>query len=385
MALTATRLKRDVLSILRKQGYSTRLGTFTLKQDDREAKKDAHRFAKAERLVRHRDFVERNAPLIKEHFINGRKLEVEKIKPRLIEVQTGTKWETIFRWWNLTWWSLPYEQSYGRQMRFVVWDEYHKSPIGLIGLQSPILSWSVRDEHLGIPAEERDFWVNQSLSAQRLGALPPYNYILGGKLVASLMTSEVVRKKFADKYRGKKTLLKNRELPARLLFLTTTGAYGKSPVYSRLKFNEQEVARFIGYTRGTGSFHIPNALYEDLVAFLEQKGYEVGRGFGNGPSRKMRLILQALDLLGFPNGTSHGIERAVYLFPLASNVKDVIQKNARPKWHRRSVDELAEFWKEKWAKPRAEKDSTYRTIDTTRLVENAISDLERCEELAKNI
>ena len=275
MLVTDAALRKDVLKILRKQGYSTSKGGFTLKEKDRESKRDAHKFAKAERIAQQEDFITKNIELIREHFINEREIEIDKIKPRLIEVEAGTKWETIFRWWNLVWWSLPHEQAYGRQMRFVVWDDYHKSPIGLIGLQSPILSWSVRDSFLGITAEGRDFWVNQSMSAQRLGSLPPYNYLRGGKLVASLMTADVVRKKFEAKYAGKKTLIKGRILPAKLLFLTTTGAFGKSSVYSRLKFNEQEVARFIGYTKGMGSFHIPNTIYEDLMSFLKRKGIEV--------------------------------------------------------------------------------------------------------------
>src|SRR5262249_49017766 len=107
-------------------------------------------------------------------------------------------------------------------MGLVVWDRCHNAPVGLIGLQTPTLVWSVRDKKLGIAFDERDYWVNQSMSAQRLGALPPYNYLLGGKLVASLMTADVIRKRFTRKYEGKKTVLQGRQLPARLLFLTTT-------------------------------------------------------------------------------------------------------------------------------------------------------------------
>lgn len=384
MLATATELRKDVLKILRKQGYSTLKGSFTLKETDRESKRDAHRFAKAERIAQQEDFIRKNVDLIRAHFINDREIEIDKIKPRLIEVEAGTKWETIFRWWNLVWWSLPHEQAYGRQMRFIVWDDYHKSPIGLIGLQSPILSWSVRDIFLGITAEKRDYWVNQSLSAQRLGSLPPYNYLRGGKLVASLMTADVMRKKFAKKYEGKKTLIKERVLPAKLLFLTTTGAFGKSSVYSRLKFKEEEVARFIGYTKGMGSFHIPNSLYEDLMNFLKRKKIKVERGFGNGPSRKMRLILQALDLLEIPHGTTHGIERAVYLFPLVSNLKEVIQNGVRPKWYKRSVQEITDFWREKWARAQLDKEP-YLEARKTNLIDETLEDLKECSKLTKSI
>jgi hypothetical protein len=284
--LSKKNLKSKVISVLKKQGYKISSDGFMLKNDARETKRSAHVLARAERVNASENFILKTIPLIQQYMISGKKLDVSKIDPEIIEVKENTKHEAIFRWWNLVWWSLPYEHAYGRQMRLIVWDKYHNAPIGLIGLQSPILSWSVRDDYLKIGIKNRDYWVNQSMSAQRLGALPPYNYILGGKLVASLMTTLPVRKKFEKKYNGKKTVLKNRKLPSRLLFITTTGAYGKSSVYSRLKFNGEFISKFIGYTKGSGSFHIPNSLYEDFIKYLEKRNYDVRRGYGSGPSRK---------------------------------------------------------------------------------------------------
>lgn len=383
--VSATNLKIEVNKILRWQGYKLKQDGFILRHDDRDTKRDAHRFAKAERISKKEDFIISKSSLARQYLVDGKNIEIEKIKPKLIEVKAGTEWEDLFRWWNLVWWSLPYEHAYGRQMRFIIWDQYHNAPIGLIGLQSPILSWSVRDKHLEIPIDNRDYWVNQSLSAQRLGALPPYNYILGGKLVASLMTADVVRKKFQTKYEYKKTILMGRNLPARLLFITTTGAYGKSSVYSRLKFRSEHVAEFIGYTQGSGSFHIPNALYGDLIRYLEKKGYDTRRGCGNGPSRKLRLIDQSLGLLGFENGARHGIQRAVYLFPLVKNLKEVIQKNARPKWIHRNINDVTSFWIERWANPRAERDKSYLEFSAEKFIKQAMRDLKKYKKTCQII
>ena len=181
--ITKNKMRSEITTALRRQGYKVYQNTFVLKNEDRDAKRNVHLVAKSERIVRRKEFILRKCRLIEKYLIDGNKLEIEKIKPKLIEVFPDSEWETLFRWWNIVWWSLPYEHAYGRQMRFIVWDQYHKAPIGLIGLQSPILSWSVRDEHLGIPPATRDYWVNQSLSAQRLGALPPYNYVLDDQLL----------------------------------------------------------------------------------------------------------------------------------------------------------------------------------------------------------
>jgi hypothetical protein len=380
--LTTTGLKREVTQVLRKQGYTVRRnGLFSLKKDELEQRRKLHELAKAERAVSREDFLLDNIELIKTHLIDGSKLEIDKIDPEIIEVQPESNEEKLFRWWNIIWWSLPYERAYGRQMRFVVWDKYHKAPIGLIGLQSPILSWAPRDKYLGIEPDVRDYWVNQSLSAQRIGALPPYNDVLGGKLVSLLMTADVVRDTFQRKYADQKTVIKQRLIPSNLLFITTTGAYGKSSVYNRLKFNNETVAKFIGYTQGTGTFHIPNSLYQDLVKYLEKKGINVKRGYGSGPSRKLRLIDQALQSLGFANGITHGVKRALYLFPLVNNLKEVITDNEEPVWTHRDIREMTDFWRSKWAHPRATKDESYLEFSGDAFIEQTYKDLEKYKQL----
>lgn len=368
-------LKQRVDQALTLQGFNLDKRDFEIKDTERETKREVHALSKLERLSDHKKFILANLELAKSHMVDGNQLDVSKIKPVLRAVETGSTDERLFRWWNLVWWSLPYERAYGRQMRFIVWDEYHNAPMGLIGLQSPILSWSVRDKHLGITSEKRDFWVNQSMSAQRLGALPPYNYILGGKLVASMMTTNTVCDAFNKKYQNKKTVIKDRILPSNLLFITTTGAFGKSSVYDRLKHQGDKVAHFIGMTHGSGTFHIPNSLYEDLVGYLTSLGVDTKRGYGAGPSKKMRLIGQALKTLGIDNGSYHGVKRAVYLFPLVKNLEEVIAGKSKPEWYTRSEHDVAEFWKSRWALPRIERTKAYRDFSKKQFVEDTLKEL----------
>lgn len=375
-------MREEVSKVLFRQGYSVENGLFNFNEVSREEKRDLHQFSRAERIKENIDFIRSFLPQASEYLLDSSDIEVAKIKPKLIEVESGTKYGNLFRWWNLVWWSLPHERSYGRQMRFIVWDQYHDSPIGLIGLQSPILSWNVRDKYLNIDVEQRDYWVNQSLSAQRLGALPPYNKFLGGKLVASLMVSDLIRKSFRRKYSKSKTLLLERTLPANLLFITTTGAYGKSSVYNRLKFQDEKICDFIGYTGGYGSFHIPNTLYESFVNYLREQGYKAGRSFGNGPSVKMKNINQAMKLLGFKNGCEHGMKRAVYLFPFVKNLKSLVKNNGSPKWYKRDADDLTDYWKKRWSYKRVGNDE--KTLFAKKVyLENLSKDLANCEKLAK--
>ena len=354
IATTTAALKNEVTNVLLMQGYRLKDDAFEILNQDKSSVRNIHKVSRAERITEHLNFIEYFTPIAREFMLDSSELEIPKISPRLIAVQPRSDYEKLFRWWNFTWWSLPYERAYGRQMRYIVWDDYHNAPIGLIGLQSPILSWSVRDNYLGITKDMRDFWINQSMNAQRLGALPPYNKFLAGKLVALLLTSDKIRTEFHQKYKDYETLLKKRTIPANLLFVTTTGAYGKSSVYNRLRFNGRSVCDFIGYTNGSGSFHIPNTLYEGFIDYLEENDITAGRSFGNGPSVKMKIIERTMRLLGFKNGVDHGIKRAVYLFPFAQNITGVLHRDEEPLWEKRDVESLTKYWEKRWAVKRTD-------------------------------
>lgn len=376
--LSSLKLKRQINDTLRSQGYEISNGIFSLTRADRETLRQAHALAKKERLARHTTFIRDHKKFTQDYMIDGRNLNIENISPKLVPVTAASHWEKLFRWWNFVWWSMPYESAYGRQMRYIVWDQHHEAVIGLIGLHSPILSWAPRDRYLGITPADRDYWVNQSMSAQRIGAVPPYNIVLGGKLVAMLMTSDTLRKDFRRKYSNKSTLLQKRELPANLLFITTTGAFGKSSLYTRLKFGEEWLASFIGYSKGSGSFHVPDAIYEEMLVALNRNGVSIQRGYGYGPSRKMRLIREGMDALGYQNGVFHGVKRAIYLFRFARNLDKLIAGTAqRPLWHHRQECDLTDYWKTRWILPRiAVREECLRQFSKTQFLDEQLKEID---------
>ena len=346
-------LIQEINTCLQDQGYTLSDGVFALKQTGKDALRQTQAKATSERMTKRIPFIFDHRLLVHARMIDGRDVQTARITPQLIPVTRKTSWDIIFRWWNYTWWSVPYERPYGRQMRYIVWDAYHQAVIGLIGLQSPILAWAPRDQYLGITSKNRVYWVNQSLSAQRIGAVPPYHLILGGKLVAMLMTSDAVCQDFQKKYEQASTILQGQTLPASLLFITTTGAFGKSSLYTRLKFHQDWLAIFLGYTQGSGTFHIPDTVYYQLIELLRNRGVDVSRGFGSGPSKKLRLIRQGMRLLGFPDGGHHGVQRALYLFPMIRNLQAWIAgTDSSPIWCARKEDELTDYWKARWIEPR---------------------------------
>jgi len=348
------RLRKQIIKVLKEQGFKINPHVKPA-GDSKRIYRRVQTKARLEQISNHKGFLQTYIDKVEDYCRDGKDIIPSEIFLELREVKAGSFEEILFRWWNIVWWSIPFQRSYGRQMRFLLWDTTHNAPFGLICLQSPVLKMSVRDNSLGIPKNELDVWVNRSLNAQRVGALPPYNGLLGGKMVALALTCNEVREAYRKKYENSITILKNRKLKPDLLFITTTSAFGKSSLYNRLKYNGEMVAECLGYTQGSGSFHIPEILYEEILKFLMSRGTNVARGYGHGPSRKLRLISLGLHHLGLPSFEYHGIKREFYLFPLVKNLREVIRDGEKPIWIDRPFNKLVDYWKERWAMPRAER------------------------------
>ena len=317
------------------------------KKNSKNFLRKLHEYRRHEQLKNNYGFLTEAKKCVKKYYIN-KKIHPEKIELELKFVDEIDSEEYIlFKWWNIVWWSLPYEKSVGRIIRYMLYDTHHDLPFGLVVLQSPILRCKARDEYLGIGYEDRDYWINQSLYAQRVGALPPYNKILGGKLVAMSLCSKEIRDKYFKKYNGKKTTKKKIEIPARLLFISTLSAFGRSEMYENLNYNGNNLSIFVGYTKGAGTFHIPDDIYRQLLSLL---GEDVDTSAFVSPSRKIKLIAKSLRILGLNNFEYHNIKRGIYLFPHAKNLREIIMERKKPEWYNFDFASLFEYWQNKICK-----------------------------------
>ena len=52
----------------------------------------------------------------------------------------------------------------------------------------------------------------------------------------------------------------------------------------------------------------------------------------------------------------HGLQREAFLFPLIENLQDYLEeKSLTPSYFTQPFDDLAEWWRERWLLPRAER------------------------------
>lgn len=131
-------------------------------------------------------------------------------------------------------------------------------------------------------------------------------------------------------------------------------------IYNRLKLGGVNYFENVGYTQGWGHFHIPDALFGELRAYLRRKrhNYAGNHQFGQGPNWKLRALRESLKLLGEnADLLCHQINREVFLCTLAANAFRILRGEAtRPNYKNLlSVASIAKLAKERWINPRAER------------------------------
>ena len=235
-------------------------------------------------------------------------------------------------------------------------DEANGKIIGVLGLQSPPLSFPARDRLFSYPEGKKTELVNQTMDIYTLGSIPPYSRLLGGKLIALTAASNELRDAYRRKYSNQVTEMEGRKLPANLVALTTTSAYGRSSIYNRLRYNDTVEFRSLEYTEGYGAFHLER-LYPKFRQFLEAQDISTRGGFGKGPRIKWQTMVRTLERIGFDSKLlHHGVKREVFLVPLVRNLKKFIEgAEHTPDYIDVSFDTLAEYWRERWLIPRSER------------------------------
>lgn len=353
MNVTADELRQLVVDKLQQMGFTLGAdGVLHPPDANKDGLRQLHEPARQIELAARQDWLRRYLPGYLPFFANGLEVIPEQIQPTLVEVTTESQ-HSLFRIARLLW-SIPFSKGYGRRLRFLVMDEANSKLIGLLALQSPPLSFPARDRLFQYPPGRKTELVNQTMDIQTLGAVPPYGRLLGGKLVALVAASDEVRAAYRRKYSGRKTEMEGRILPAHLVALTTTSAFGRSSLYNRLRYNSTFIAESLGYTDGYGSFHLME-LYPLFRQFLESEGISTRGGFGTGPRIKWQTMVRALERLGFSRDLlRHGVKREAFLFPLVDNLKDYMEgRAAEPAYRHLPFADLAAYWHERWLLPRA--------------------------------
>jgi hypothetical protein len=205
------------------------------------------------------------------------------------------------------------------------------------------------------------------------GSIPPYNELLGGKLVSILACSPTVIYDYTTRYehqvseiasrmKGKKVVR-----DSHLVYLGTTSLYAiGSSQYNRIKVPLEQgnllEYKKMGITEGYGTLYFSNdtSLMFSRILELQDGGKRINHVFGEGTSPRFRIISRGLNSIGIRASAflNHYSPRIVYSINLAKNtnefllgIDDEIDYGFDITDHRdveKHTQSLIDFWYDRW-------------------------------------
>jgi hypothetical protein len=317
---------------------------------DKETIKKAMSYKRNELINKNRKWIDSHIELAKENLANGWDVWNSEIIPSLEICETKEQFD-LFRIYRY-YWSSPYSDYVGRRIKIIVRDIAlpSKPVIGIIALGSSIIHIPERDQWIGWDKKTRTENLIYTMDAYVLGALPPYSYLLGGKLLSYLLASSELINIYKKKYADQTTIISSRKAND-IACIFTTSLYGKSSQYNRIKYDDIKLYKLIGYTKGYGTLHLTDETFSAMSELLRENKILISNKFGDGPSWRMRVIRSAADILGFDSDflLRHSFKRAIYLTPLATNYLEFLKgKEDKLKYYNFSLNELTEYWRNRW-------------------------------------
>lgn len=215
------------------------------------------------------------------------------------------------------------------------------------------------------------------------GAVHPYNELLGGKLVAMMLTSRELRDAYARRYGGQISVIASQMAgraivkPANLRILTTTSLYGVgSSQYNRLVLRKKDhpdlpfdlIWGTIGksLTGGFGTLHLGNETAHALrsMAFARHDSRRVNNRFGEGTSPRLRQIREGLDALGLKSDQilHHATPRIFYGCELNPGARKSLVGLGSADDQAPSAVVVAAAWRTRWLSGRVRRDETLTAL-----------------------
>ncbi|MCD7919354.1 MAG: DUF4338 domain-containing protein [Clostridiales bacterium] len=209
------------------------------------------------------------------------------------------------------------------------------------------------------------------------GSIPPYNELLGGKLISMLACSPTVISDYTNRYSNQvseiASRMKGKEVirDSRLVYLGTTSLYATgSSQYNRIKvpMSNGGIIEFrkMGVTEGYGTVFFSKETTDLFSRILELQdgGKRINHVFGEGTSPRFRMISRGLSTIGIKADAflRHYSPRIVYSINLAKNTNnflmgfdddvdygfDINDENDIEQ----KTQEIIEFWYTRWLEKR---------------------------------
>ena len=243
--------------------------------------------------------------------------------------------------------SMEFTPNPGRNLKFYVKDKSNNKVLGLICLGSDVTSLGVRDDMIGWTKENKfkEGKLNHTAIGTTICCVQPLGFnMLGGKLVAQMVTSKVVRDTWKKVY------------GQTLVGISTTALYGIHSMYNGIPH-----WKTLGETKGKISLKPDDKFYDVWHHWLKENKFEeydkkVGQPKGALPVTgiKQKIIQMIYQELGIKRAKyEHGFKRGAYFANVYQNGKEFLRSEINEdelvirNMFDRDIEYIDSWWKRK--------------------------------------
>tara|TARA_Y100001973_G_C5193548_1_gene332604 strand:- start:171 stop:1373 length:1203 start_codon:yes stop_codon:yes gene_type:complete len=247
--------------------------------------------------------------------------EIKRIRPIAVPVKQGDArsndaWSVTRRLIH----TMEFTANPGRNIKFYVKDEVTDKILGVICLGSDVISIKVRDKFIGWTKEDKldNGLLNHTAICSTICSTQPFGYnFLGGKLIATMVNSKVVRDEWEKTY-GQK-----------LVGFSTTSLYGIHSMYNGIPH-----WRGLGESAGKIGLKPDDEFYDkwhDWIKENRKEEYEKkikSKGSKSGPVTgiKQRILSIIFNEIGISQSKyQHGFKRGVFFSELYDNTRPFLR------------------------------------------------------------
>ena len=245
--------------------------------------------------------------------------EIEDLEPYVEIVddsKESTRWTEIRKLIH----TMSFDANPGRNVKIYIKDRVSGKILGMISLASDVTSLGVRDKYIGWTQDNKykDGKLNHTTIASTIVCTQPLGYnFLGGKLIACMATSEVVRKHWKEKY------------GQTLIAVGTTSLYGIHSQYNGIPH-----FKTLGESAGKVATKPDDSVYEPWHHWIkenksEEYAIQTAEKEGvDGPATgvKQKVINMIFKEVGIKaSHYQHGFKRGVYFAQMYENGNEFLR------------------------------------------------------------
>lgn len=246
--------------------------------------------------------------------------EITNLNPKIKLVEHEYEEED---WFNLRIFAhtLEFDANPGRLLKYIIIDENTDKYLGYAALGSDVVSIGTRDKLIGWTRDNKfkDGKLNCIAIGTTIVPTQPLGYnFLGGKLIASLLTTQRIRDDWKNKYGDT------------LVGLTTTSLYGQGSMYNSIPYWKS-----LGESAGKVYIKPDPELYEKWHGWIKDNLAEEYNKYivlpaenNNGPvtgikQKILTIIMKELKIR--LKDYFHGHHRGIYFSPFYTNYKEFLR------------------------------------------------------------